>query len=162
MTDAVRIQSHWKRWYNKVRVTQGEMYQNMQIYANRVYSGTKLEGTMCGNMYVLKQSPSYLNRMTMNWSILCLWCGLPASTTQLFSRWQSTHHEFKLPSISESILHKFLYILNVQFLRSSRFNPCNNRSKKSIWWYRSTVHPQIKLKTRDGEQLYKMLFSNSS
>lgn len=32
----------------------------MQIYANIVYSGTKLEGLMHGNMYVLKQSPHIL------------------------------------------------------------------------------------------------------
>lgn len=39
----------------KVRVRLGEVYENMQIYANRVYSGTKVEGIEHGNIY------TYLN-----------------------------------------------------------------------------------------------------
>lgn len=113
----------------KARVRLGVVYQNMQMYSNIFYSGTELEGIMHENMYVLKQSLSYLNRMTMNWSILYLWCGLPAYTMQLFPRRQSRHHhEFKLPSIFEYII--FLHILNIQFLRFSCFNLCNNRPKK--------------------------------
>lgn len=104
--------------------------------------------------------------MTMNWSISYLWCGLPAYTTQLFSRWQSTHHhEFKLSSIFECIfiyfeyiLHNFLYILTV-FIYSYSFlglpaliHAIIVRLLKSIWWYRSTLHLQRKHKAKTHTQ----------